>query len=275
MLNHGITLNEYHMYVCPRCRRSLKITGNCLSCQTCELIYPIVNNIPDFILEDLSKNQNPTMRGVKFIDWLARIYETKWWYPLVLNFFGGWRKISFKQLISTVESVLGNVAGRILDIACGPGTFGRHIASQSKMIYGIDISMGMLQQGLKYVQSERIPNVHFARAKVEALPFKDKYFDGAICCGSLHLFSDTSMALKEISRTLKENAPLAVFTFAAGDAGILRFRRIRQHVQQDHGVHVFEIAELEQYLKTAGFCLFKPQLHGSILTFSATKCATD
>jgi hypothetical protein len=71
---------------------------------------------------------------------------------------------------------------------------------------------------------------------------------------------------------MKEGAPLAVFTFTAGDAGILRFRRIREHIRQDHGVHVFEIPEIEQHLKHAGFKKFQPTTYGSVLTFSAIKC---
>jgi ubiquinone/menaquinone biosynthesis C-methylase UbiE len=162
-----------------------------------------------------------------------------------------------------------------LDIACGPGTFGRRVASPSKTVYGIDISMGMLQQGRVYTQEEQIPNAHFARARAEILPFGDQCFDGAICCGALHLFADTLAALQEIGRILKAGAQLAVFTFTAGDAGILRFRRIREHVRQDHGVHVFEILQIEGCLREAGFEMFHPKTYGSVLTFSAIKCESD
>jgi ubiquinone/menaquinone biosynthesis C-methylase UbiE len=164
------------------------------------------------------------------------------------------------------------VKGRIVDVACGPGTFGRRLVTPSRMVYGIDISMGMLQQGLQFTQEEQIDKSHFARAQVECLPFGNKCFDGAICCGAFHLFADTLVALQEIGRTLKVGAPLAVFTFTAGDAGILRFRWIREHVRQDHGAHIFEIRELEGYLSKSGFKAFQPKIQGSVLTFSAIKC---
>jgi ubiquinone/menaquinone biosynthesis C-methylase UbiE/uncharacterized protein YbaR (Trm112 family) len=274
-LNQRITLNKYGIYACPTCKSSLEIDEDTLYCLTCEIAYPFVDSIPDFILEDLSQSDNPILRGVKSIDWLARIYESKWWYPLVLNLYGGWDCISLEQLLNFVGKVMEPATGRILDVACGPGTFGRRIASPSKTVYGIDISMGMLKQGLVFTQKEHIPNAHFARAKAEKLPFKDKSFDGAICCGALHLFADTITALQEINRTLKAGAPLAVFTFTAGDAGMLRFRRIREHVRQDHGVHVFEIPELEQYLNETGFEMFESTMYGSVLTFSARKYGGD
>jgi len=45
---------------------------------------------------------------------------------------------------------------------------------------------------------------------VEALPFRAGLFDAAICAGSLNHFSDTVLALREINRTMKVGAPLAV-----------------------------------------------------------------
>ena len=69
----------------------------------------------------------------------------------------------------------------------GPGTYGRRIASPSKEVFGIDISMGVLRQGAAYLAREGNLNMHFARARVEAIPFEDGLFDAALCCGSLHL----------------------------------------------------------------------------------------
>jgi ubiquinone/menaquinone biosynthesis C-methylase UbiE len=98
---------------------------------------------------------------------------------------------------------VGSTGGVILDVACGPGTYGRRVASKSRTIYGIDASMSMLRRGVRYVERDHIPNVHFARAKVEALPFQGGLFDAAICAGSLNHFSDTVFALREIGRTMK------------------------------------------------------------------------
>jgi ubiquinone/menaquinone biosynthesis C-methylase UbiE len=164
--------------------------------------------------------------------------------------------------------------GRVLDIACGPGTFGRRIASPSKEVFGIDVSRGMLRQGAAYVAKEGIPNVHFARARVEALPFEDGPFDAVLCCGSLHLFANTKVALREMARVMKPAAILLVFTFVAGRSGVLKFRRVREWSLRDHGLHVFDLSEMEQYLTASGFENFRPEVFGSILTFSARKQGT-
>jgi ubiquinone/menaquinone biosynthesis C-methylase UbiE len=172
--------------------------------------------------------------------------------------------------VSTVAKTLRSTTGRVLDVACGPGTYGRRVASASREVFGIDISKGMLRQGAAYVAKEGIRNMHFARARVEALPFENEFFDAAICCGSLHLFADTVVALREIARVTKPAAILCVFTFTAGRGGILKFRRVREWISQ-HGMHVFTLPEMEEYLAASGFAGFNPEVSGSILTFSAVK----
>jgi ubiquinone/menaquinone biosynthesis C-methylase UbiE len=205
------------------------------------------------------------------IDRMARIYETRLWYPIVLNVYGGFHSPSLEQLVSTVSQNIQSTKGRVLDIACGPGTFGRRIASPSKDLFGIDVSKRMLRQGAAYSAMEGIPNVHFARARVEALPFEDGLFDATLCCGSLHLFTDTVIALREMARVMKPGAILAVFTFTVGRGGILKFRCVRKWSLRNHGLHVFDLSEMEQYLTASGFEDFEPEVSGSILTFSARK----
>jgi hypothetical protein len=42
-------------------------------------------------------------------------------------------------------------------------------------------------------------------------------------------------------------------------------------MRRDHGLHVFELPEIEKYLIDSGFEDFQPDVSGSILTFSARK----
>ncbi|MGB8916037.1 MAG: class I SAM-dependent methyltransferase [Candidatus Sulfotelmatobacter sp.] len=210
---------------------------------------------------------------MRFIDRMAGIYESKLWYPIVLSLYGGLHS-SLAQLIGTVTQKVQSTEGRVLDVACGPGTYGRRVASPSREVFGIDVSMGMLRRGAAYVAQEGIPDVHFARARVEALPFEDGVFDAALCCGSLHLFTDTVIALREMARVMKPGAILSVFTFAAGDGGILKFRWVREWSRKNHGLHVFELPQMEQYLTASGFKDFQSELSGSILTFRARRQAS-
>ncbi|MBN1810565.1 MAG: class I SAM-dependent methyltransferase [Anaerolineae bacterium] len=151
------------------------------------------------------------------VDFLAPIYESRLWYQLLLNPAGA-GGISFGSIASFHAETLEGIAGSVLDVACGTATYTRRIASPSRNVYGIDISMGMLRKGMAYVARDGVSGVHLARARVEELPFENAVFDGVICSGSLHLFPDTVLALREIARTMKAGAPLSVQTFVAGGA---------------------------------------------------------
>ena len=113
------------------------------------------------------------------------------------------------------------VTGSVLDVACGPATYGRRIASPSRNVYGVDFSMGTLQQGMTHIAREGISGVRLA------------------------LFPDTVLALREIARTMKAGAPLAVTTFVAGNAPLARLMKRRKNMR------VFPIPDLQQYLAEA------------------------
>jgi len=237
--------------------------------------YPIHHGLPDFLGEEMAHGSDAAARRLQRLDrsmgWLARLYETRLWYPLVITIYGGVGALSFKQLIQECTTVIAPISGRVLDAACGPGTYGRRVASSTCQVFGVDISTGMLRQGMRYVQQEHNPHIRFARARVEALPFRDTFFDGVLCCGSLHLFADPPGALREISRSLKPGAPLVVFTFTQGKTGLLKYSAVRQRLHNGRLMKVFSPDELERMLQAAGFTLFRPKVYGSILVFSAQR----
>ncbi len=263
------------VYVCPTCMRKVELRQDRLSCRLCAISYPILDGIPDFIVENLEESSNRTLHilgkrdSTLLLDVAVHSYETCL-YPLVCSVFGGWRCTSLKQLAHDITEILGSQNGLVLDVACGPGTYGRRVASASKSVYGIDASMSMLRRGARYVERSNLPNVHFARAKVEALPFPAGLFDAAICAGSLNHFSDTVLALHEIGRAMKPGSPLAVMCFFAGSKGLIRSRFMRERAEKGGG-HIFELADLDRYVAEAGFEDFRPQTYGSLLVFSARK----
>ena len=130
--------------------------------------------------------------------------------------------------------------------------------------------MSMLRRGVYYVERGHIPNVHFARATVEALPFRAGLFDAAICAGSLNHFSDTVFALREINRSMKVGAPLAVMCFARINSGLIARKSVRDWAAKGGG-HIDSVADLNRYVAQAGFEDFCPHTYGSVLVFSARK----
>ena len=251
-------------FACPKCKRPLRSVENALQCGECNQAYPIAGGIPDFLSEDLLANIAPNYRDIKKLEFLAPIYETWLWQSFILNLAGG-RGSSIRTIASFISKTLEGITGSVLDVACGPATYGRRIASPDRSVYGIDFSMGTLRQGMTNIARDGLSNIRLARARVEELPFEDAVFDGVICGGCLHLFPDTVLSLREIARTMKAGAPLAVTTFAAGNSLLTHLMKRRR------SIHAFELPELQQYLKEAGFEGFESKLDGSFLTFSTCK----
>jgi ubiquinone/menaquinone biosynthesis C-methylase UbiE/uncharacterized protein YbaR (Trm112 family) len=250
-------------FACPKCKRPLHSGDNAFYCNGCDQSYPIVEGIPDFLAGVLQDDH--TLRMAKKVDLIAPIYESRIWYQLLLN-LAGVGGISFQSIAHFHAETLAGVSGPVLDVACGPATYSRRIASSDRSVYGIDISQGMLRQGMTNVAREGIIDIHLARASVDELPFEDAVFDGVICSGSLHLFPDTVRSLREIARTMKPGAPLSVQTFVAGgQSGLMRL------LGKWRDVKAFELPQLQQYLAATGFEQFQPKLDGIFLTFSVRK----
>jgi SAM-dependent methyltransferase len=250
---------------CPKCKRPLQSGENALQCSECHLTYPIVGGIPDFLSENLLAGIAPNYRWIKMLEFLAPIYEGQLWQSFILKTLAGAGNSSLRSIASFISETMKGITGSVLDMACGPATYGRRIASPSRDVYGIDFSMGTLRQGMANIARDGISGVRLARARVEELPFENAVFDGVICGGALHLFPDPVLALREIARTMKAGAPLAVTTFVAGNAPLTRLMKRRKNM------HVFQIPDLPQYLAEAGLEEFEPKLDGTFLTFSARK----
>ncbi len=203
---------------------------------------------------------------------VVRLYETPLWYVPILKLAGGRGAPGYGEVIRQMAALMDVREGRLPDVACGPGTWGRRVASPSLEVYGIDISWQMLRQGRRFARRAQGNMVHFAHARAEALPFGDGRFDGAYCGGSLHLFPDTVRALREIGRTLKPGAPLVVLTFLDRGPPMIRLRRRAEARNKElFKLHLFEIPELEQALVAADFECFEPFVYGGVIIFRARR----
>lgn len=263
-MNEIISIDSL-LFACPKCQQTIQSTETSLYCKKCNRYYPVINSIPDFIIGESKSTLSQVLSIARFMDYVSPIYESRYWWQLNLKLAGA-KNTSMQSLVNFHSKTLEGKKGFVLDVACGPATFGRRIVSQSRIVYGIDISMGILKKGEKYIQRECKSNIYLARARVEELPFKNAVFDAAICSGSLHLFPDTVLALREIARTLKKGAPLSVQTFIAGNTIVNRALKKRPWV------HNFGFSELQQCFADSGFEGFESKLDGPIvITFSVRK----
>ena len=289
-------------YVCPVCKQPLTPTANGLCCQREGIEYSIKNGIVDFVTEDLTKSTNLFFRFVDKFDDFAKSYEGPSWYGTLDKVNAEFGLPSLEETATMLTEAVDAKDGLGLDVACGTGFFTRPLAQKMRLVYGIDISMGMLQQATEYARERGIGNIRFAHSRAERLPFADGLFDGVTCCGALHTFQDTVEALTEMARVMKSGARLGVLTILKQDLSVLKkfYERVpsslfgeeaslevlhlfdvgeRGRYQQSavlnameqKMLHFFDVEELDKYLAQTGFRGFKYDVYGPVILLHAEK----
>lgn len=112
-----------------------------------------------------------------------------------------------------LDWLLGDFAGRVLDVGCSGGWACAHMAARGCVVTGIDV----LQTALAHAK-QTCPTGEFFAADALALPFAQGVFDGAhIGCMAPVLGADYDAAIREIHRVLRPGGLLFI-----GDVGPAR-----------------------------------------------------
>lgn len=114
----------------------------------------------------------------------------------------------------TLEQVGFDGSGRVLDVACGPGTLSLLIHDAVEEIHGIDFSPGMLECFNREIDKRGIANVTTYCMDGQALDFADNSFDWAFSIFGLMFFPERDKGFREILRTLKPGGRTAITSWA-------------------------------------------------------------
>jgi ubiquinone/menaquinone biosynthesis C-methylase UbiE len=163
------------MYACPKCK--MQLTN--LRCERCEVTYPIVHEIPCFIVT------RPGDGGEE----LRRTYD-----DIYRHHEDVWIDQGRSEKFQTYFAKLVGPADRILELGCGEGTLLAAINSPHK--YGIDPSIHAL------VRARRRSGAECAVARAEELPFPSGSFDLVISVGVMEHFEKPDEATAEVRRVL-------------------------------------------------------------------------
>lgn len=94
---------------------------------------------------------------------------------------------------------------RILEIGIGTGRISLPLAPHVKAIFGVDLSLPMMNRLREKQQNEPI---YISQADITRLPFPTARFDAVVACHIFHLVPTWRTALQEAGRVLKSGAPL-------------------------------------------------------------------
>lgn len=140
---------------------------------------------------------------LRFYEDLATDYDSRFKNPR-LNYM---RSVEKKILLESLKP------GRILDIGCGTGEQSLFLAKMGYQVVGMDISKEMLLKANKNAKKGQLKgNLSFVIACAEALPFREKSFEGLISIfGVFNHIPQVEQAFIETHRVLKRGSS-AVFT---------------------------------------------------------------
>jgi ubiquinone/menaquinone biosynthesis C-methylase UbiE len=104
-----------------------------------------------------------------------------------------------RRQMDAVVALVGEGAGDLLDIGCGPGRLLAALSERGWTVHGIDAAPRMLE-----LAAARLPSgsERLTVASAEELPFPDQSFDAATAVGVFE-WTDTGRALREMTRVLR------------------------------------------------------------------------
>jgi ubiquinone/menaquinone biosynthesis C-methylase UbiE len=175
------------------------------------------------------------------------------------RFVGRWSRL---YAVAVLEAAGVKGSDRVLDLATGTGDAAllaiQHVSPYGTTI-GVDLSLPMLVVAKSKSSSE--PRLSFVAADAQALPFRDRTFDAAICLFSLMFFPDRIGALRGARGLLRPGGRIALSVWGpshrAPFAGIVAEALAKElPADRDELLRPFALADprvVEDLLVKAGF----------------------
>ena len=135
--------------------------------------------------------EDPLKTTIQTYDHSAELYANNIW------------DMRLDRILDAFVNCLGQGA-RVLDLGCGPGRDTQHLQARGLRAFGIDLSIGMLQEAKRRVTWE------FVQGDMRKLPLNTDQLDGIwLSAALIHLpRADVPKALEEVRRVLKPGGVL-------------------------------------------------------------------
>lgn len=148
----------------------------------------------------------------------AELAEKKWWNQYadlegkIWNYNQFLTRIVRRGYLKEMVAFLYHPNGRVLDIGCGDGWVGLHLAQKGMHLDGIDLSEAQIELAHCRAQTMGLDNVHFWCASVDNLP-QGILYEGIIIHAVLHHLSQTQRQdlLKQVVALLSPGGRLYMY----------------------------------------------------------------
>ena len=191
-------INQFEEYVCYCCQGNLRFNHNELSCEKCNKIFSIKNNIPRFV------NQSNYTNSFGFQWNLFRKTQLDSHTNKDISRDRVSKVIDFGEDISS-HSV------KILEAGSGAGRFTEIIAEEHATVYTFDYSNAI---DANYENNKKFSNLNFFQADILDIPFKDNYFDIIICFGVIQHTESPYSTFSSLVKKLKPGGKIYIDVYS-------------------------------------------------------------
>ena len=164
--------------------------------------------------------------------------------------------------------------GKVLDMGSGSG---RHLMQiKNGEMYLVDFSKEMIKLAKQKAKKQNI-KAEFFVSKLTKLPFKDNFFDSAICISSLHCVKGEKNREKTIQELFRVIKPEKEIKIAVWNKDAKRFKNSQKdkYVKwRDKGAryyYLYKEKEIHDLFEKAGFKITKKFPADLMITFKAIK----
>lgn len=119
---------------------------------------------------------------------------------------------TYRHLLRYINEHLGRNAISILDIGCGSGSISLYLANKGHSVTGLDISENAIQACKKGADKLNLKNVKFIRENFSKTNLPKNAYDMVIFTEVIEHIKDDALAIKTISKILREEGILILST---------------------------------------------------------------
>jgi SAM-dependent methyltransferase len=158
--------------------------------------------------------------------------------------------LSFPETGPVVAALFGRTQGWVLDAGCGPNPMLSILLGETagRSMVGIDIGLGTVRLAREQALSLGV-RFFGVVADIEALPFRDASFDGAVCEDTIEHLPDDRAGIKELRRVLRSGGQLVLGTpnRIRLDVLLARARDRLRGVRRDDSAYFATSSHLREY----------------------------
>ena len=141
---------------------------------------------------------------------------------------------------------------RVLDAACGPGTYALRFAPRVRAVVGLDYTPAMLAKARATAIEGGLANTAFTRGDVTSIPFRNGSFEMVTCGFSIHHLAKPASAITEFTRVLSRGGRLALMDLIVPEPGRPEANNRIEIARDPSHVHTHTQPELLRLVESAG-----------------------